>query len=146
MALIAKQNTETSYLWMSPFSTSKGFIVEQENLRFCKTQLMLFAGWEHTLGAGRTSWGGQSASQAGVLLFGFLCSTRRVNFCIICRSQRTEFKFPLEQGQNDKSDMKEGLFRRLSLNNLGFSSKKCLRVLVMGYRFYFLEVTVSVPI
>jgi len=34
--------------------------------------------------------------------------------------------------------MKEGLFRRVSLKNLGFGRKKCLRELVMGYGLYFL--------
>lgn len=88
------------------------------------------------MGAGHTSRGGQSTSRAGVLLFGSLCSKRRVKFCTICMSQRTELKFPLEQGQNDKRDMKEGLFRRMSLKNLSFGRKKCLRELVMGYGLY----------
>lgn len=50
----------------------------------------------------------------------FVQQGERVRFCIICMSQRTELKFPLEQGQDDKSDMKESLFRRMSLKSSGF--------------------------
>lgn len=79
---------------------------------------------ERTLCAGYTGWGTQATSQAGVLLFGSLCSKRGVKFCIVCMSQGTEWKFPLEQGQDDKTDVKEGLLRRMALRILGFRRRK----------------------
>lgn len=81
--------------------------------------------------------GGPSTSRARVLLFGSLCSKRRVKFCIVGMSQRTELKFPLEQGQKDKSDMKEGLFRRMSLKNLGFRRQKMSQGVGNGIQIIF---------